>query len=791
MLKINNQKGCLVSGIMILTIIWILGGSIVTQLMMWLMEQTLFEASFKFPDMRWAIIVAYIVLIGLPLLMVRFIVADRLFGIISQFWITIVFSGIFLIPGRFLKVYNAQGINLSQIIGLIISIIFVKWIYQRRNLKFILPFKNDLIYFSLIISVIISIPWVIWGSLGSLGDLFLNLSISLLCGLFISSLINHLFIDLYPEGKNIELVHKLFFGLIIFIGLTIFSTVLGQNGQQWMLVLTLPLSSWVIAALYGDTGEHHYANLSVFIFLTILISLPLVWFDPDELAMVVSSEPGEIIYWVSKSISYTALGLFFLSGVTVFLKKYWSKNAFNKKAAIISGFAWSLIILIYFIKGQSGFFGESLFIVMKSQPDLQEILKIEDPIKRREMVYQVSVQFALESQKNLVDILNQYHLDYEQYYLVNGIQVHADPVLKLLLQQRKDIDRILVVPNLRPLPKKLKTSTGDSFVVDEPMWNLEMIQANKVWEEFEVKGNGIIIGQADSGVDGNHPALRDQYVGAKAVNDYSWFDPWNYSDYPQDFSGHGTHTLGIILGKNVGIAPEAKWMGCVNLARNLGNPGHYLACMQFLFAPFPKEGNALLNGKPEIGAHIFNNSWGCPELEGCDSEIFNQAVEALEVAGVFVVSSAGNDGYYGCGSIADPLAIYEKVLSVGAIDENGELALFSSLGPVIIDGSERIKPDLVAPGVDIFSTMPNASYMKNSGTSMAGPHVVGTIALMWSSNPNLIGKIDLTKKIIESTADQYSGTIPSCVESSRIPNNAVGYGVVNAYEAVKEARKYR
>ncbi|MDX9850077.1 MAG: S8 family serine peptidase, partial [Anaerolineaceae bacterium] len=277
----------------------------------------------------------------------------------------------------------------------------------------------------------------------------------------------------------------------------------------------------------------------------------------------------------------------------------------------------------------------------------------------------------------------------------------------------------------------------------------------------------------------------------KYNTNYAWYDPWFETNFPQDISGHGTHTLGTILGKKVGIAPDAEWIGCVNLGRNLGNPALYLSCMQFLFAPFPDDGDPFTEGKPELGAQILNNSWGCPEIEGSDALVFEQAVSALRSAGVFVVSSAGNNGYYGCESISDPLAIYEDVFTVGAIDKIGELSQFSSLGPVTVDDSGSIKPDLVAPGEDIFSSMPYASYAILSGTSMAGPHVVGTVALMWSANPELIGQISLTEKILFNTANHYEGMVPACVDSTSRPNNAVGFGVLNTYKAVEEALKIR
>ncbi|MDD5368249.1 MAG: S8 family serine peptidase, partial [Anaerolineaceae bacterium] len=270
-------------------------------------------------------------------------------------------------------------------------------------------------------------------------------------------------------------------------------------------------------------------------------------------------------------------------------------------------------------------------------------------------------------------------------------------------------------------------------------------------------------------------------------NDFNWIDPWNQSPSPVDVGGHGTHTLGIMAGARTGIAPGATWFGCVNLARNLGNPSFYLDCMQFMLAPYPQNGDPLKDGDPTRSANVINNSWGCPDVEGCDANALLPAVNALRAAGIFVVASAGNNGYGGCGTVTDPLAIYADVYTVGAVDSTGDLVAFSSLGPVKVDGSNRVKPDIVAPGEQVVSTFPNNSYEIESGTSMAGPHVVGVVALMWSANPRLIGNISLTQSILDETAQPYRGSLPTCVNANHLPNDGVGWGLVDAYAAVKRA----
>jgi subtilisin family serine protease len=261
-----------------------------------------------------------------------------------------------------------------------------------------------------------------------------------------------------------------------------------------------------------------------------------------------------------------------------------------------------------------------------------------------------------------------------------------------------------------------------------------------------------------------------------------------------DNMGHGTHTLGTALGDIVGVAPDAAWFACRNLARNIGNPALYLDCMQFMLAPFPLGGRPFVDGDPTRAAHITNNSWGCPQgLEGCDPTALQPAADALRAAGIFTVVSAGNEGPE-CSTIDAPPSLYASVFTVGAIQMDGNLAPFSSVGPVTADGSGRIKPDLVAPGARILSTEPRNGYSLADGTSSAGPHVAGVVALLWSANPALIGDIERTEQILIETATPFTGAITAdlCfLGAETVPNPLAGYGIVNAYRAVARALEAR
>jgi len=444
---------------------------------------------------------------------------------------------------------------------------------------------------------------------------------------------------------------------------------------------------------------------------------------------------------------------------------------------------WLAGLGIYLFVGQPGFYGDGLFVILSNKADLALAYDIPDFEGRKRVIYEELTNFAQEDQQELRSVLDKLGVDYKGYYLVNAIAVDDGPIIRTLLSNRDDVDRVLKIPRLRPLPANSPTVNGSLSLPDQTLWNLVLIGADRVWVEFGVTGEGIIIGQSDTGVEENHPELKEGYRGSMGDDDYNWYDPWNSTATPGDIAGHGTHTLATAVGLNVGVAPGSQWIACVNLARNLANPALYLDCLQFMFAPFPRDGDPFQDGNPSLSAHVLNNSWGCPEIEGCDSDVLIDAVEALRLAGIFVVSAAGNEGP-GCESVAQPLALYDEVFTVGAIDQEGELASFSSLGPVTVDGSSRLKPDVSAPGVEVLSAFPGGTYESLQGTSMASPHVAGAVALMWSANPALIGDVEHTEAILRETAKDYLGVIPDCVTTEASPNNAVGYGVLDAYAAV-------
>jgi hypothetical protein len=162
--------------------------------------------------------------------------------------------------------------------------------------------------------------------------------------------------------------------------------------------------------------------------------------------------------------------------------------------------------------------------------------------------------------------------------------------------------------------------------------------------------------------------------------------------------------------------------------------------------------------------------------------MLGQVVETVRAAGMMVVGSAGNSGAAGCDSVDNPPAIYDAAYTVGATqnDAYDTIASFSSRGPV----GELVKPDIVAPGVSVRSSIPGGAYGYKQGTSMASPHVVGVVALLWSAQPALRNQIDMTEAVLNETARHITTT--ACSSPAGVPNNVYGWGRIDALAAVQD-----
>jgi Subtilase family len=616
------------------------------------------------------------------------------------------------------------------------------------------------------------LPWLWLGALGGVTETVLAALAAVAVGFLAADL---LAIGRSPAGSGWLRIGV--GGLVAGVALTAVAAGTGGSGVALAEALVLPPLGFVAASrTAGPAAVQGAAGTWAVRWLVALAAFgPLAFVDPAETTVVLGLD--ETVKWVlTAAAGSLAVGLLISLGYALSLGR--GARPSRWLAATVAAVVAVGGVAVYLVAGQPGSYGDRLFVVLKPQADLTGLASLPTREERLRATYRRLVDTARRTQPPLRRDLARMHVNNTPYYLVNALEVDGGEPVRAWLATRSDVDRILDSPRLRPIPEPGAGLRGDQPAPTAPEWNLSMIGADRVWRDLGVTGQGVVVGTSDSGVDGTHPALRDRFRGGED----SWYDPWSGSHTPVDHGGHGTHTLATAVGgRNVGVAPGAQWIGCVNLERNLGNPARYLDCLQFMLAPFRYGGDPLRDGHPERAPDILTNSWGCTGLEGCDLPSLRPAVDALTAAGIFVVGGAGNSGPL-CRSVTDPPAPYPQTLTVGAVDRHDSVADFSSRGPGP-DGTA--KPDVVAPGVDVLSALPGGGYGKESGTSMATPHVAGVVALMWSANPKLVGDIGWTREILRATAAPAS--VPaggSCGAAA----NLTGAGLVDAFRAVQLAR---
>ena len=452
--------------------------------------------------------------------------------------------------------------------------------------------------------------------------------------------------------------------------------------------------------------------------------------------------------------------------------------------------------------------GETEFLVfLDVQADLSGASSLPTKREKGAFVYQQLSETAQRTQGPLLRALAARGVEFRPYWAANLVWVRGDMSLVQSLAQRSDVAHLYANPAVKmDLPPEEAASPGDvPAAPDTVEWNIAKVNAPQVWAAGYT-GQGVVIAGQDTGYYWQHAALQSKYRGwngSSADHNYNWHDSIHSgggtcgpnSPQPCDDYGHGTHTMGTMVGDDggsnqVGMAPGARWIGCRNMDQGVGTPQTYIECYQFFIAPTDLSGN---NPRPDLAPDIINNSWGCPVSEGCtDPNVMLLVVNAVRAAGILTVHSAGNDGIGGCSTVDTPAAIYDSSFTVGnttvvtSTTSRDLLAPSSSRGPVTVDGSGRMKPDISAPGTNIRSTLRSGGYGPMSGTSMAGPHVAGLAALLLSARPELKGDVDLLKYAMTSTAVPVSlPAVQTCggIPSTQIPNNSFGWGRIDALAA--------
>ena len=439
-------------------------------------------------------------------------------------------------------------------------------------------------------------------------------------------------------------------------------------------------------------------------------------------------------------------------------------------------------------------------VVLADQADLSGAEALGTKQEKGRFVRDALWNKAQQTQEPILKMLRDSGVEHRSFYIVNMILVKGDLSLAMSLAARPDVARIEGNPVIRnvqnPLPVENVSSQPVAPETVEP--GISYVHAPQVWA-LGFTGQGIVVGGADTGYRWTHNALKNHYRGwngTVADHNFNWHDSIHTGggtcgpDNPQpcDDNGHGTHTMGTAVGDDgagnqVGMAPGAKWIGCRNMDQGNGTPARYLECFEFWLAPYPVGGNPS-QGDPSRAPDLTTNSWACPASEGCSAATLQMGVEAQLAAGINMVVAAENGGS-GCSTVTDPPAIYEATYSVGALTTGTDsIAGFSSRGPVTSDGSNRIKPNISAPGTNTRSSYGSGDtvYANLSGTSMATPHVAGGTALLLCARPVLRHNVGMTRTVLNNSAFHINSSL--CSSSGTFPNNVFGYGRLDVQAAV-------
>ena len=430
----------------------------------------------------------------------------------------------------------------------------------------------------------------------------------------------------------------------------------------------------------------------------------------------------------------------------------------------------------------------NVFVKMVGEADLAQADQLSDRAQRLEYVYVTLTTFANSHQGKITQFLKKQGITFRSYWINNSLYLYnVNQTLVDLLAKRKDV---AYIRGDHQVPLHLPVTQQESAAWTEAVeWNVQQINADEVWAAG-ITGEGIVVATIDTGVRFTHEALVEHYRGNLGngifQHDYNWFDPVMNLPAPADNSGHGTHTMGTMVGgdgpgpfsEDIGVAPGATWIAAKGCGLLFCSDFRLIESAQWVLCPTRVDGS-----DPDCSKapHVVNNSWG-----GSGGDAWYQTyIRAWLMAGIAPVFSIGNSGP-DCSTTGSP-GDYNLVVGIGATNIDDVLSTFSSKGP----GDYRwLKPDFVAPGENVRSAISigDNTYAVLSGTSMAAPHVSGTIALLLSVDPDL-GPLQLYNAL-RSTTVTTLGVPPAPITCGDIsydvfPNPIYGWGRIDAKTAVE------
>jgi len=431
----------------------------------------------------------------------------------------------------------------------------------------------------------------------------------------------------------------------------------------------------------------------------------------------------------------------------------------------------------------------SVIINLADKADLKQIAAVapnriagSDKVRKRDAIIKALRDKANLTQKSLRTLLqNRGAKKVKPLWITNSVAatVPASVISELMSLpeiESIELDAVIQAPPVVP------AAAGN------PEWNISRINAPALWSAG-ITGSGVVVANLDTGVDLNHPDLQPKWRGGSCAvppNCDSWFDPYTNSTLPYDsagstYTGHGTGTMGIMVGGSLtdayGVAPGVKWIAAkIFNETGIADEINIILAIQWLLAPGGNAANA-----PDI----VNNSWGFNAPGQCFPALPNAletAIQNVQAAGIAMVFSAGNSGPNPSTSVSP--ANYPGSFAVGATDYSNLIASFSGRGPSACLDRTASFPNVVAPGLGIYTSAPvspGPSYVTVQGTSFSAPHVAGAEALLISAFPALTP--DQMETALEQTAVNI-GTPAS------VPNITYGYGLIDVSGALSHVTSH-
>ncbi len=403
--------------------------------------------------------------------------------------------------------------------------------------------------------------------------------------------------------------------------------------------------------------------------------------------------------------------------------------------------------------------------------------------KRSQILIPALMEKAASTQGPLLEYLHELpNIDTDRIvglWITNVIQAELTASQIKEISLRRDVGKLeYITPEIAFSPE---TSAAAPVAPNNSEPGLRSIKADKLWQ-MGYSGYGRRVMIQDSGVEGMHPALRLNYQGYYVEEDrfaYTGSNAGGPNDCSINGIFHGTHVSGTACGLDrlnndtIGVAHNAKWMAAplANLTGACAE-ARFSQIQNYQWALNPDNDENTIDDMPDA----INNSFG--GLGACqNTSTVASSQDALETAGIAVVWAAGNDGPGASTTSSSSDINHDLVISfsVGALNQNATTAVgFSSRGPSDCGntGSLQIKPEVSAPGVTVRSSNGLSGYTNSSGTSMAAPHVAGSVVLLKEAFPELTG--EAIKLALYQTANDLG------VAGE---DNTYGMGIINLLDA--------